>query len=447
MSCSHLRATAVFAGACLILISCASRKPRAAAAPPPGSSSVVSVDKGPADPTEAALAEQEAREEEARRLAGFDPDDPLLNRDTAHAAGSEWGTRPAVWEPPTSPESGAILQPSTLSTSRGDPVAPLPPPIAATDNPRVPAPPTPEAGPPPRSTVIAIEKDPREVTPRSVPPPGPLAAAASLPGTSVVAIVRGQAITRDQLADAAVTWYGGQALDEIITRQLVQQEVDRIGLTTAPAELDARILKQVEMGRRELERQYGETVDLETFLRQNGDTLESYQAKLRSNTEFARQYTLEKLVAFSMLTEPRVEIQVIQTETEEQARSLLDKVSRGADFARVATEHSKDPVSASQGGRMRPFLRGMSRFGGEFDATAFSIPKDGGLAGPIRTNRGVFVIRRFARSEARTAVHYAEIADEVRAYLESPGVDAQDVLRWVQRLRADNTASIEVHLP
>ncbi|MBI3099102.1 MAG: peptidylprolyl isomerase [Planctomycetes bacterium] len=434
------RAAGGVAVAAILFSSCApgrSAKPRL---PAPGSSSVVSVEKGAVPPLDAALAEQEAREEEARRLAGYDPSDPLLAPAPPHSAGSEWGTRPAGQILPPGPEGGTILIPSTLPTAASStgsrPVA-IPAPEPGVGRPVSSA----------ASTVIAIEKDPRTPAPRSAPPSGPLAAAASLPGSTVVAIVRGQAITRDQLADAAVAWYGGQALDEIITRRLVQQEVDRLGLVTTPAEMEARVLRQVEIGRRELERQYGESLDLETFLGATGETLESYRSRLMANPDFARQYTQEKLVAFSMLTEPRVEVQVIQAETEEQARMLMDRVSRGADFARVAGEHSRDPVSASQGGRMRPFLRGMSRFGSEFDLAAFAIPQDGGLTGPIRTNRGVFVIRRVARSEGRSALHYADLAGEIRTYLESPGVDAQDVLRWLQRLRADNTSAIEVRIP
>ncbi|MBI3927209.1 MAG: peptidyl-prolyl cis-trans isomerase [Armatimonadetes bacterium] len=80
----------------------------------------------------------------------------------------------------------------------------------------------------------------------------------------------------------------------------------------------------------------------------------------------------------------------ILVKTREEADTLAGKLGEGADFARLAREHSQCP-SGKQGGDLGSFGRGqMVR---EFEATAFRL-EPGQTSEPVKTKFGYHLIRR-----------------------------------------------------
>lgn len=71
--------------------------------------------------------------------------------------------------------------------------------------------------------------------------------------------------------------------------------------------------------------------------------------------------------------------------------SIYNAVKAGADFAEMAKRYSQDPGSASKGGDLGWFGRGVMV--AQFDSTAFALP-DGGLSAPFRTSFGYHIIKR-----------------------------------------------------
>jgi peptidyl-prolyl cis-trans isomerase D len=94
-----------------------------------------------------------------------------------------------------------------------------------------------------------------------------------------------------------------------------------------------------------------------------------------------------------------------------QADELYAKIKAGADFATLAKESSKDPVSAKLGGDLDWATRGT--FVGPFEDTLFGMTK-GEVRGPIKTQFGYHIIRLDDIEPAHT-----QSFDEARAELEA----------------------------
>jgi peptidyl-prolyl cis-trans isomerase SurA len=76
--------------------------------------------------------------------------------------------------------------------------------------------------------------------------------------------------------------------------------------------------------------------------------------------------------------------------TYNQAKTILDRIKNGEDFAKLATEFSKDPGSAPKGGDLGYFDR--RRMVQPFDSAAFTL-KNGQVSGLVRTQFGWHIIK------------------------------------------------------
>jgi peptidyl-prolyl cis-trans isomerase C len=97
-----------------------------------------------------------------------------------------------------------------------------------------------------------------------------------------------------------------------------------------------------------------------------------------------------------------------------KAEELMAQLRKGADFATLAKENSKDPGSASKGGDLGFFGRG--RMVPAFEQAAFDLKKTGDLAGPVRTPFGYHIIQLVARKPA-TQMPINEVMSQLREQL------------------------------
>lgn len=117
---------------------------------------------------------------------------------------------------------------------------------------------------------------------------------------------------------------------------------------------------------------------------------ETYLGKLAeaANTDANIQKTYDE-VAKSQKPEPEVHARHILVPTEDEAKKALERVKGGEDFAKVATEISKDP--GSKGGDLGWFTK--DRMVPEFAEAAFRLEKPGQLSDPVKSQFGWHVIK------------------------------------------------------
>jgi len=88
--------------------------------------------------------------------------------------------------------------------------------------------------------------------------------------------------------------------------------------------------------------------------------------------------------------EEEVSARHILVETEDQAKALKEKLDKGADFAQLAKENSKDPGSKDDGGNLGYF--GHGQMVPQFEDIVFKLKK-GEVSDPVKTQFGWHLIK------------------------------------------------------
>lgn len=120
-----------------------------------------------------------------------------------------------------------------------------------------------------------------------------------------------------------------------------------------------------------------------------------------------------------------------------EADDLLKQARAGADFAKLATEHSQDPGSATKGGELSFFAKG--QMVPEFEAAAFAL-KAGELSGVVKTQFGFHIIKLHER-RAERIVPLTEAQAQISQYM-SQMQRQEKTDAFVNQLRAK--AKIEI---
>lgn len=97
-----------------------------------------------------------------------------------------------------------------------------------------------------------------------------------------------------------------------------------------------------------------------------------------------------------------------------EAEKLIAQLRQGADFAKLARDHSGDKGSAGRGGDLGVFSRG--KMVPAFENAAFALEKPGDLSPPVRTDFGYHIIELIERRSAR-ALSFEEALPSLREEL------------------------------
>ena len=112
---------------------------------------------------------------------------------------------------------------------------------------------------------------------------------------------------------------------------------------------------------------------------------------------------------------PETEIRAshILVETEDQAKDIENRLKAGEDFAKLATELSKDPGSGKQGGDLGFFTK--DRMVPEFSTAAFALAI-GEVSEPVKSQFGYHVIKLTEKRE-KPIPTFEEVKDQIEQFM------------------------------
>jgi parvulin-like peptidyl-prolyl isomerase len=270
------------------------------------------------------------------------------------------------------------------------------------------------------------------------------------------AVVGSKQVTKDQfqsLMDRAQTSYvaqkrpfpkpgsteyeqlKGQAVTFLILRAEFEQEADSMGIKIT----DDQVNKRIE----QLKKQFygGSEQRYEKTLKQQGLTQD--QAKVEVRAQLISEALFKKVTGNVKTSQNEIKAyynshksQYGQPETRDVrhilvakkalADSIYAQLKAGANFAKLAKKYSKDPGSASNGGKLT-ISKGQTV--PAFDKTAFSLKK-GELSPPIHTQYGYHLIQALSDVKPAQTTSLSKVESSIKQQLEQQ--KKNDVMtKWV----------------
>lgn len=244
-------------------------------------------------------------------------------------------------------------------------------------------------------------------------------------GSGEVAKVGGEKITKEELYNKLVEYYGESVLDSLIAEKIVDMELKKANITVTDEELQKEMNEVIES--------YGGVDYVNTYLAMQGLTLEDLKEDVLSYLKVMKLLeprltaTEEEIVAYfeankSYFDQPeQVEASHILVYEEETAKEVKRKLDEGADFAQLAAEYSKDTGNAQYGGELGYFGRG--EMVEEFEEAAFSM-KVGEISDPVKTKFGYHIIKVTDRKEAKAA-NLEDSREEIKEILKGQKLNTE----------------------
>lgn len=273
-----------------------------------------------------------------------------------------------------------------------------------------------------------------------LPPPPPVAAPPTIrpavPGPpGVAAVVNGQTITRDQVANQALQLSGPQVLNTMILITLINQEAAKQHVVVTQAQVDAQLATiqqkatvQVPGGLAALLAQRHET--LASFREQLFPQLEA--EALVEKTLSATQYHARHLLIMAGPNASPASAPGAKPHTDAEALAIIAKaqaeLKAGKSFADVANEYTEDPSGKGKGGDLPPF-DAATNFDKNFLKAALALKPGQVTATPVRSQFGYHLIQMVDTSAAPTPA-------DAKLFAEARRQQAQNAIpAYVQNLR------------
>jgi len=232
-----------------------------------------------------------------------------------------------------------------------------------------------------------------------------------------IATVNGSGITKNDLYDKMVTYYGSGVLDSLISEELVAQELKAKSITLTDADLAAEIAA--------LKLQFPSEEEFQLALTGSGMTEEDLKDNFKLSTmirlalQSTTNVTDENIQTFfdenkaSLGESPaKVRASHILVKDKEQAASILAELKAGADFAELAAQYGTDGT-AQRGGDLDFFSR--EDMIEEFANAAFAL-KVNELSDIVETVHGFHIILKTDEKPA-TEANLDTVKDAIRVEL------------------------------
>mgnify|MGYP001559870226 CR=1 FL=1 len=243
---------------------------------------------------------------------------------------------------------------------------------------------------------------------------------------NVVAVVNGEELSRDKLADMLIEMYGGEGLDLLIRRTLVKQESSKSKVTVTEEEIASRIEYLVE-GQINQQMKKGGLKDeeaLKSELEKAKLTLDQYRKNIAKMFKLTKGQVEAEILAEKIIKQTikitdeelheayeeelgeKILARQIVFRTSKDAEETLERIRTGADFEALAKKESVDRNSASRGGKMRPF--GPQGVMGKAVANL----KNGEVSEIIKTDSGYHIIK-IEKRIPRNMKKFSEVKEDL----------------------------------
>ena len=233
------------------------------------------------------------------------------------------------------------------------------------------------------------------------------------------------------------------ALDELIDDELIRDRAGEAGIVVSDDDIEQSIMDDL---RRAASPQSTETTtdtvqlptptpipqaQLDEFYKSILDSMGLSDKEFRTIVGRGLLRTkVQELLASEVDTTGLVaHVQMIQTDSQEEALAAQERIEGGEDFALVAPEVSTDPSSAESGGDLGWITPGqfLSRYGEEWDTLVFSL--EPGAIGLVGDGEKFYVVRVLEKDEngplpeeALSERRYSALADWIEEQRASPDV-------------------------
>jgi len=249
------------------------------------------------------------------------------------------------------------------------------------------------------------------------------------------------------LADNAQLQLKKQLVNQLIERELILGEADRLAVQLDPDELDA--------ARRELRGSYT-AEEFAAILREAGQSKASWDAtlKLRLLTEKvcaavlgtqggvtvaeAETYYRERREDFRRPAELRARQMLLADK--QTASQIIKRLNAGESFAELARQHSLSPDRES-GGNLGYFSQG--QLPPEFDKVLFKLPT-GQVSNPVKSPYGIHLFMVESRRPAGLRP-FKQVEDEIISTL-AQQKEEQAFHRWLDGLREETPVAVNWQL-
>lgn len=233
----------------------------------------------------------------------------------------------------------------------------------------------------------------------------------------VVARVGEAVISKEELYNFMVQQTGEEALDNLITKKIIELEADQQNIEVTEADIDKRV--------EELAEYYGGQDAMTTTLAMYNITLDQVrddvavnvklEKLLKSRIEITDKEVQEYFKAnqADFFVEEQIKVSHILVETEAEAQEIKALLAEGQDFAKLAQERSTDTLTKNQGGDLGTASRGAMV--AEFEQAAFAL-QPGQISDPVKSEYGYHIIKVDEKTEARQGT-LEESKDEIREIL------------------------------
>lgn len=211
-------------------------------------------------------------------------------------------------------------------------------------------------------------------------------------------------ISKDELYEEMKETQGAATLQQMIINDVLTESY---GETVDDKAVDAAFEEEAEA--------YGGAESFEYVLSSSGYTADSYKDLIRYSLlveEAVKDNTKiedEELEAAYESYVPPVTASHILVAEEDAAKSLIEELNDGADFATLAKENSIDPGSAENGGQMT-FTTG--QMVAEFEEAAFALEEGEITQEPVQTENGFHVIKMDKKPEKGTLEEETDVLKE-----------------------------------